>query len=78
LGTIPGGLTNNREFASCVVETSRDLPAEVEALLYDPQTSGGLLIALPEADAAALAGAFPDAQAIGRVLTRQAKPIRLI
>jgi|HubBroStandDraft_1064217.scaffolds.fasta_scaffold05936_5 selenide,water dikinase len=78
LGAIPGGLTNNREFASCVVETSRDLPAEVEALLYDPQTSGGLLIALPEADAAALAGAFPDAQAIGRVLTRQAKPIRLI
>jgi selenide,water dikinase len=78
LGAIPGGLTNNREFASCVVETSRDLPAEVEALLYDPQTSGGLLIALPEADAAALAGAYPEAYAIGRVLPRQAKPIRLI
>jgi selenide,water dikinase len=60
------------------VETARELPAEVEDLLYDPQTSGGLLIALPEADAAALVGAYPDAYAIGRVLARQAKPIRLI
>ena len=78
LGAIPGGLKNNREYASCVVETARDLPSEVEDLLYDPQTSGGLLITLPEADAAALAGAYPDAYGIGRVLPRQAKPIRLI
>src|ERR1019366_413653 len=67
LGAIPGGLKNNREYASCVVETARDLPSEVEDLLYDPQTSGGLLITLPEADAAALAGAYPDAYGIGRV-----------
>jgi len=78
LGAIPGGLKNNREYASCAVESARDLAPEVENLLYDPQTSGGLLIALPEADAAALAGAFPDAYAIGHVLPRQAKPIRLI
>ena len=78
LGAIPGGLKNNREYASCVVETARDLPPEVEDLLYDPQTSGGLHITLPEADAAALAGAYPDAYGIGRVLPRQAKPIRLI
>ena len=78
LGAIPGGLKNNREYASCAVETVRDLPQEVEDLLYDPQTSGGLLITLPEADAAALAGAYPDAYGIGRVLPRQAKPIRLI
>jgi selenide,water dikinase len=78
LGAIPGGLKNNREYASCAVETARDLPQEVEDLLYDPQTSGGLLITLPEADAAALAGAYPDAYGIGRVLPRQAKPIMLI
>ena len=42
LGAVPGGLNNNREFASCVVEASRELPREVEDLLYDPQTSGGL------------------------------------
>jgi selenide,water dikinase len=78
LGAIPAGLKNNREYAACAVETARDLPAEVENLLYDPQTSGGLLITLPVADAAALARAYPEAYAIGRVLPRQAKPIRLI
>jgi selenide,water dikinase len=78
LGAIPGGLTNNREYALGAVETGHDLTPEIEALLYDPQTSGGLLIALPERDAAGLAGAFADAYIIGRVLARQAKPIRLI
>jgi len=78
LGAIPGGLKNNREFASCAVAMQREVPPEVDALLYDPQTAGGLLIALPEADAAALARAFPEAYVIGRVLPRQAKPIRLI
>jgi selenide,water dikinase len=78
LGAIPAGLKNNREYASCAVETERGIPTEVEDLLYDPQTSGGLLISLPEPDAVALEAAFPDAYPIGRVLQRQTKPIRLI
>ncbi len=77
-GAIPGGLTNNREFVSCAVEVERDLAPEIEDLLYDPQTSGGLLIALPEADAVALEAAYPDAYVIGRVLARQTKPIQII
>jgi len=77
-GALPGGLHNNRDFASCAVETLRDLPREVEDLLYDPQTSGGLLITLAESDAAALERAFDAAYRIGRVLERGAKPIRLI
>jgi selenide,water dikinase len=47
-------------------------------LLYDPQTSGGLLISLPEADAAALESRLPGAVRIGRVLARDNKPIRLL
>jgi selenide,water dikinase len=78
LGAVPGGLKNNREYAARAVEIARELAPELEDLLYDPQTSGGLLISLPEADAAALASAFPDAYAMGHVLPRQAKPIRLI
>ena len=70
-GAIPGGLKNNREFSSCVVEMTRPLPPEVEDLLYDPQTSGGLLISLPEPDAQALETDFKDAHRIGRVLPRQ-------
>ena len=60
-GAVPGGLNNNREFASCAVEMRRELPPEIEDLLYDPQTSGGLLISLPEADAAALERALAGA-----------------
>jgi selenide,water dikinase len=77
-GAIPAGLKNNREFASCAVEAVRDLPSELEALFYDPQTSGGLLFTLPEPDAAALARAFEPAYRIGRVLPRGEKAIRLI
>ncbi len=76
-GAIPGGLKNNREFASCAVELARELPVEVESLLYDPQTSGGLLIALSPSDAAELERRLPGAHVIGHVLARQAKPIRL-
>jgi selenide, water dikinase len=77
-GALPGGLKNNREFASCAVETVSPLSGPTEDLLYDPQTSGGLLITLPEADAAALAESLEPAYRIGRVLPRGAKPIRLI
>jgi selenide,water dikinase len=73
-GAIPGGLNNNREFASASVEGH----SELEILLYDPQTSGGLLISLPDADAAALEQKYPDAYRIGRVMEQGSKPIRLI
>jgi selenide,water dikinase len=78
LGAVPGGLKNNREFASCAVEAARPLTQALDDLLYDPQTSGGLLITLPEADAAALEQSFAAAYRIGRVLPRGEKPIRLI
>ena len=77
-GALPGGLKNNREFASCAVEVMREIPAEVENLLYDPQTSGGLLISLPEADAAQLESKLPEAYRVGRVLPKGAHPIRLV
>jgi len=77
-GALPGGLANNREFAGCVVERAREIAPEVEALLYDPQTSGGLLIALPEADAAKLVGSLEGAFLVGTVVSRAGKAIRLI
>ena len=43
-GHIPGGLNNNRTFAECMVEYDQSVPEEIRALLYDPQTAGGLLI----------------------------------
>ncbi len=55
-----------------------ELSPEFEDLLYDPQTSGGLLIALPERDAASLQAKHPAAYRIGQVTERQNKPIRLL
>lgn len=77
-GAIPGGLKNNREFVSACVEKCSDVPEEIEALLYDPQTSGGLLISLTEEDAAALLARFAPAYRMGRVRAPTDKPLRLI
>ena len=68
-GAIAGGLKNNREYNGCHVEAN----GEVRDVLYDPQTSGGLLIALPREEAARF-----GAPVIGRVMERQARPIRLV
>jgi selenide,water dikinase len=76
-GALAGGLKNNREFDSCNVEKSRVLAEEIENLLYDPQTSGGLLISMPETDAARFEQKYEGAYRIGRVLRRQEKAIRL-
>jgi selenide,water dikinase len=69
-GAIPGGTNNNREFVSSCVQFDRELPPEMEALLYDPQTSGGLLISAPEP--------HPEGVVIGRVTERQDKPIHIL
>lgn len=45
-GHIPGGLKANREFAECVVEYEAAIAEEIKALLFDPQTAGGLLISV--------------------------------
>jgi selenide,water dikinase len=43
----PGGLGRNDDFFSPLVEFSNQLPEYKSNILFDPQTSGGLLIALP-------------------------------
>ena len=76
-GAKPGGLTNNREYASPDVDCGPGIDPDLVDLLYDPQTSGGLLVALPEADAARMATRFPGARVIGRVLPAGEKAIRI-
>jgi selenide,water dikinase len=77
-GAVPGGLRNNREFASCAVAMAPGLPREIEDLLYDPQTSGGLLISLPESGAAELERSVEEAYRIGRVLPRGETPLCVV
>jgi selenide,water dikinase len=46
MGLIPAGGHSNRQFFSCRVEGNTDALGPLSDLLYDPQTSGGLLISL--------------------------------
>lgn len=70
-GHLAGGLKNNREFLAACVEFDPSISPEIENLFYDPQTSGGLLVAVArdKLDAArkALLAAGCAAMLIGEV-----------
>jgi selenide,water dikinase len=80
-GFLPGGLKRNLEFLSGCVEFSNSIPEEVKNLLYDPQTSGGLLLSAAAEDAPKLLEALRahgiPAQEIGEVVLK-AKPLILV
>lgn len=61
--TFPGGASDNQLYFSPKVTVEGELSINLETLLYDPQTSGGLLLAVPEAKAADFQ-AEADARAI--------------
>lgn len=79
---IPGGGRRNREFFGPKVQVSERIPPEFAELAFDPQTSGGLLIALPDGEAADLLTDLRvegnlDAAIVGCVGERGAFPIEL-
>jgi selenide, water dikinase len=77
-GAHSGGLNNNRDFVENCVRMPEEIPIEIQALLYDPQTSGGLLISIGEEDAKILLEQRPEAYVIGRVRNYQTKPIEVL
>ena len=81
MGFIPAGAYRNREFAQAHVKVVGDIPLPLQDICYDPQTSGGLLCALPEAEAAAclaeLQEVAPSASIIGYVTEKLDAEIHL-
>jgi selenide,water dikinase len=70
-GIKTGGDRRNREYAGAHVESSAD--DALEALAYDPQTAGGLLVSMPVERAAVLEASFAAAgQLLARVGTIEA------
>ena len=71
-GAIPGGTKRNREALGPHVKIADGVPEPVRTLLFDAQTSGGLLIAVDPDRASALLAALeregtPVAAKIGRI-----------
>ncbi len=74
-GLVSGAIERNREYASQFVRAAKDVSEDVLNVLYDPQTSGGLLIAVGEHEAPALLRRLHRrgvraAAVIGRVLSK--------
>ena len=76
-----GGMKNNREFLEGCVVFAESVSEEFRALLYDPQTSGGLLAAVApefaEAALAALALRAIPARAIGEIVFKRSPLIEI-
>jgi selenide,water dikinase len=77
MALLPGGLHRNRDFRSSMVAVESTVPDYLADILYDPQTSGGLLISVPAEKAAALlqsihSAGIDEAAIIGEVVAEPA------
>lgn len=83
MGMVPGGTYKNRQFRESMVEMAPAVDRLVADLLYDPQTSGGLLICIAAEAADELMAALREkgiAQAalVGEVLNAPAERIVVV
>ena len=67
-GVYPGGLKSNREYLEGRVAADGGISEEELLPLYDPQTSGGLLLAVPEARTSALVRALQERSVAGALV----------
>jgi selenide,water dikinase len=82
-GMIPGGGERNREYFAPFVKIPDEIADEMVTLAFDPQTSGGLLIAVPDAQALALladlqSAGYAESAIVGRAEPRGDRPLELV
>lgn len=81
MGLVPAGAYRNREYAQAAVEVRGEIPLALQDILYDPQTSGGLMFALPEEAAQnclrEMQAVVPETAIIGYVTEKEASSLVL-
>ncbi len=82
MGIIPAGAYRNFDYVKPYVSVADGVPQAAVDLLADPQTSGGLLVALPEEQAKELLSRCQDftqyARIVGQVLPRREKAVEIV
>jgi selenide,water dikinase len=81
-GLVTSGNKTNREYIGEDIEIAEEVSSDTRKLLYDPQTAGGLLIAVSPEQAedmvSRLRKNYPVATIIGRVLKHGGRSIKVI
>ena len=77
-GILPEGVYNNYDYALECVEFSNGIKQEVKDVLFDPETSGGLLLAMSKQSANIFITEFPESFIIGHIEKRQNKIIKVV
>jgi selenide,water dikinase len=82
-GILPAGLHRNRNFYMSLIERAADVPDWLLDILFDPQTAGGLLMAVAEDRAEELAAKMRAqgllaAAVVGEIVKEPAGRIRLL
>ena len=75
MGLVPAGAYRNREYAQKAVGLRKNVSLAVQDILYDPQTSGGLLMAVAKEDAQKclkeMQSVIPQAAIVGYVTEKE-------
>lgn len=82
MGIIPGGAYKNMNYVKDHADISGKIPREIADCMFDPQTSGGLLISVDKSKADTLLSELKNSKTphalIGEVLKRQDKDIIVV
>jgi selenide,water dikinase len=83
MGLIPAGAYKNRDFREQMITFAETVPRTLQDLLFDPQTSGGLLISVSDVQcndlvSALKEGGIADATRIGDVVASPEEIISVI